>query len=107
MSSYATGLNFYTNRKRIELMKAEIVALKAENAQLKQWKSEATQVLNDLDLSTVAHELRIPLGHSIADKILPAIRQNARLRESLREMSMCPDVSERVRILGRAMDVQR
>lgn len=42
---------------------------------LHRWKAEAMEVFNQLDLQEIGNELGITLGHSIADKILPYIKE--------------------------------
>lgn len=61
-----------------------IKELEDENAELKAWKEEASQVFDDVKFQEVGAELGVPLGSRVAPNILPCIKamkaENAELR---------------------------
>ena len=48
---------------------------------LRRWKDEAMQVLNDINLQEIGKELGLPLGTNIGPQILPKIREYRALLE--------------------------
>ena len=68
--------NFFTSlRHHIDLGHPDINSLAAERDDLLRWKSEAMQVMKDLDLQAIAKEMDLKLGGNIASEILPYIRK--------------------------------
>ena len=50
-------------------------AFEKQVTELSKWKAEQLEVLRQLNLEEIAKELGIPLGQTIPDKILPAIKK--------------------------------
>jgi len=53
----------------------DIWSLAKERDDLLRWKSEAMQVMNDLNLQEIGKEMGLRLGANIAANILPYIRE--------------------------------
>jgi len=68
---------------------ADIAKLKATIKDLRRWKREALEVLNELDEQAIADELELRVGDRICRAILPGIKrlkkENAKLTEKLLE----------------------
>jgi hypothetical protein len=61
-------------------------ALEKRCEELEAWKESAMQVMNAANFQEIGKLLNVPLGESIADKIVPAIKA---LRERLRVVEEC------------------
>ncbi len=58
---------------------------------LRRWKEEQCQVLNDLDLQAIGKELKLSPGQNIASKVLPSIKEMRKtiddwVKEQLRQI---------------------
>lgn len=59
----------------IQILSRQIADLKAENFHLKVWKESALDIMNKMDLQAIGKEIGVPLGRSISEQVLPAIKK--------------------------------
>lgn len=60
----------------------DVCFLKRRIEELEAWKESAMQVLNDVNLQKIGKILKVPLGASIAEKIVPSLlAMQARIKE--------------------------
>jgi hypothetical protein len=90
------------NLRALRELQADVPQLQAKIAELKNWKSEASKILDDLKLQEVGKELGLTVGTDIAPHILPGIQKLKNRLEKTRRYA-----SEIGEYYGQAVDTLR